>query len=299
MAEWISSMIAQTAKPGKLLEFHSGLVPAYRTRYAELQRESGPEYPPESGIRVSIADLTGEEARTVSVLVPCYVFDRIREVCVRNTGELRVAGGEALETVIRIRRIEAAVARLGTGLTILIRGTLNALSSLVREEAGSPAKVFGRTLNSLWMFWNGEHETEEETPAGRIPFTLDFRYEQVPAPAGRPGPGGLCPWRGVSICRKGAETASEDAGEHRVQEPWTVAVRAFDAGLQRNTRMPGFPGDGERNAEELRVSLTDDEMYRMVWCAERFLSQWERAHTEGFLAAHRACEAQTGRGRSQ
>ncbi len=324
MAEekYVSGMIAQVASTGKFLEFLDGLVPAYKAHYAMLQGAVGREYAPNSGIRISITDYSQEKSVAKNVLVPCYVFDEIGSVCLKNTGTLALHEGQVTQAVNSAFQTEEAVGRLGKTMGVIVNESLGALAAIVKnapvlkegekassgegkdasnqEEKNGNAVKFGKALKTVREKMAEMKLSSSDVKILQVPFGVDYSYSQVRVFADKTGPDGLCPCNTLTITRKSVMTGKDgkpligqDGNPVIMKKPWSITIQTFDAKpVKHENGTVSYSGATAKNKVNLTFSASDAEMHKAVWSVNHFITQWERAQLGSFIEGAQARSAQ-------
>lgn len=286
-----TGLIAQVASQDKFLEFMDGMTVAYPVDYAMLQGAVGNSHAPNSGIRVSISSHSEGSANAhVSALVPTYVFDQIKQVCISNLGSTDVRGDELVSAVNGIGRIYL-------GLNILLKEAKNAMAGAVtgNADSGTLTLALGKAIKKALLKLNGV--TEDKTKDDSVPLykklsinsQSDYKYSQVRVKNSKGGADAHVPCNTLSIKRAAFITDSQGK-EVEMRQPWSVCISKFEAKPKVHSNgTVSYDAASVRNKQSLSFMLSDDDMYRVAYSVEHFVAQWERAHLSEFMDG----EAQT------
>ena len=137
----IYGTIAKAASKNKFLDFRNALTLAYLEDYANLQGIGGNKHAPTSGIKLLIQD-NSSGSQKAQAIVPCYLIDKMLEVCRRNAIDMECDGTTA---AFQIDRIYRAVYELSKG---------------VKSACGRIIKQKGHPNGPLADFGNAAREAE-------------------------------------------------------------------------------------------------------------------------------------------
>ena len=208
----IYGTIAKAASKNKFLDFRNALTLAYLEDYANLQGIGGNKHAPTSGIKLLIQD-NSSGSQKVQAIVPCYLIDKMLEVCRRNAIDMECDGTTA---AFQIDRIYRAVYELSKG---------------VKSACGRIIKQKGHPNGPLADFGNAAREAEAvytdfqkyPMPGCGKPYA-DFSYRQERVnPYTRTGDG-FVRVSVIAIQRK-----QYNAKNEAMKLPWTVNISNFEA----------------------------------------------------------------------
>ena len=208
----IYGTIAKAASKNKFLDFRNALTLAYLEDYANLQGIGGNKHAPTSGIKLLIQD-NSSGSQKAQAIVPCYLIDKMLEVCRRNAIDMECDGTTA---AFQIDRIYRAVYELSKG---------------VKSACGRIIKQKGHPNGPLADFGNAAREAEAvytdfqkyPMPGCGKPYA-DFSYRQERVnPYNRTGDG-FVRVSVIAIQRK-----QYNAKNEAMKLPWTVNISNFEA----------------------------------------------------------------------
>lgn len=276
-------MIAQAAAKNKFLEFEDGLVLAYEKDYAMLQGYVGHSYAPNSGIRVRITDYTDKnDTKQASVLVPCYVFDKIDDVCKKNTGKYFIKGGDICDIESTNKSVKRMIANLLQGAQSAISDAYNKKQELLY---GMGVAVKSAKLKLTGKSDDGNPDPNVPKIAHlEVPVSCDYQYNQTRVQGEYPDANGFVKCSTLSISRATYGT-SADGKEQERKLPWNVKITTFKAKPKRfDNGTVAYDSKTVTDQLELQVSISDDEMSRCMFAVQHFISQWERASLGSFIS---------------
>ena len=310
-------MIAQVASTGKFLEFHDGLTPAYEEHYAMMQGAVGAKFAPNSGIRVMLSDYSEKDkgkSVTQDVLVPCYVFEEMKEICLKNTGTVALIDGVA-NALSAACNAEAEAAKTNASLVAMLTGVLSGLATVVKNSAEptkdgkkaadkateasakdgekfSPAAAFGKALKETRAKIAEEQIKKCSSRVVQVPFGVDYQYSQVRVYTNKAKAEGLCECKSLSIVRKSVMTGKDgspvignDGNLVTMKKPWTFNLSVFDAKpLEHDNGTVSYVSSSVKNKVTLTFSASDAEIHKATWSVEHFIEQWERSQLSGFIS---------------
>lgn len=281
--EYFSNTIVRIAGKNKFLEFKDGMTPAYTKHYAMLQGAIGKEYATNSGIQVEITDYTEKDnTKQKSVLVPCYVFEEIKDVCLKNNGSMTISSPEIVEMMNLGNRFY----RSYNGI---LKEMMTSIGSIIKNKPKEPLAEVGKALKVAFFRMNGKNDNGEASDAKSLsvvsfPFDVDWEYAQTRVNSSYPNPDGTCACSTLSIKRL-AYNRKSDGTVEKNGNPWFVTLSKFTA-FPRELPNGTVVYDSHkpiRDKVDLNFRTTDEEMMRGVYAVEHFIGQWERANLASFI----------------
>lgn len=281
--DYFNGLIAKAASSDKFLEFLDGMVFAYEKDYGMIQGAVGKDHAANSGIRVVITNYTGGKVTDkASALVPTWVFDQIREVCLRNTGEISLGKGEITETMT------AAVRHFG-GFRTVVSEAKSGLAAVVTGKETSTILAIGRALKAALFKLNGvteENQADLSVQAitdVKVPVGTTYSYQQVRVNTSSAGQSGLVPCNTLSIQRR--VSGKDASGRETVYKlPWFINISNFNARPKTHSNGTiSYDASTVENRKDCSFSLSNDDMFRCVYAIEHFVAQWERANLQHFV----------------
>lgn len=258
----IYGTIAKAASKNKFLDFRNALTLAYLEDYANLQGIGGNKHAPTSGIKLLIQD-NSSGSQKAQAIVPCYLIDKMLEVCRRNAIDMECDGTTA---AFQIDRIYRAVYELSKG---------------VKSACGRIIKQKGHPNGPLADFGNAAREAEAvytdfqkyPMPGCGKPYA-DFSYRQERVnPYTRTGDG-FVRVSVIAIQRK-----QYNAKNEVMKLPWTVNISNFEAvPNEQKNGTTSYRSNTKRNELNLFIQVSDDDMWRCCYSVAHFISVWEYSY---------------------
>lgn len=258
----IYGTIAKAASKNKFLDFRNALTLAYLEDYANLQGIGGNKHAPTSGIKLLIQD-NSSGSQKAQAIVPCYLIDKMLEVCRRNAIDMECDGTTA---AFQIDRIYRAVYELSKG---------------VKSACGRIIKQKGHPNGPLADFGNAAREAEAvytdfqkyPMPGCGKPYA-DFSYRQERVnPYTRTGDG-FVRVSVIAIQRK-----QYNAKNEAMKLPWTVNISNFEAvPNEQKNGTTSYKSNTKRNEVNLFIQVSDDDMWRCCYSVAHFISVWEHSY---------------------
>ena len=289
--KYISPTIAQAAVKGKFLEFQDYLVPAYMWDFAMMQGAVGKEHAPNSGIKLKITDYSVNGTTQISqALVPCYVFEQIQDICLKNNSRILVKGGD-------LCRMASTQNRVSTSYRTVINEMLGAIAEAVKN-GGNVLPLIGRSFKSAMQKLNGKNADNTVDPtltdylALSVPMACDYNYEQTRVNSSYPNADHTVPCSYLKIVRETYKRSANGQPEE-ARNPWSVTISQFAAMPKNHANgTVSYDSSTVTGKVELQCSISDAEMSRCVYAVQHFISQWERANLSSFIDGMYALDEQ-------
>lgn len=282
--DFYTGMIAQVANADKFLEFLDGMVPAFEKDYGMIQGAIGKDHAANSGIRIVITDHSGGKVTgKATALVPTWVFDQIRDSCLKNTGTPVLSGGVFAD-------LASSLSRFLAGFKVLLKEIKGAIAKIIEKKEEQPLAAVGKAVRTALYKTGGFNEdktidlTAQNFEGAPLGVNVDYCYRQVRVNPAAKAADGTVSCSNLTICRM---TAGKDAAGNGVvyKLPWKVSISNFSAKPNRhqNGTVSYDPKTVVRGTD-CSFSLSNDDMFRCAYAVEHFVSQWERANLGGFIA---------------
>ena len=281
--EYYSGLIAQVASKDKFLEFTDAMVPAYEKDYGMIQGAVGKDHAANSGIRVSIISYgEGKTKGRVSALVPTWVFEQIKDNCLKNCGEIILPQGDAVKLVnggIRaFHAFRTLLSEAKSGLVDVVTGKENdVLIALGKALRSAQFKVYGLTET------NTPDKTILQYSTLAVPFAVDYKYHQVRVNSSIASSNGTVPCNILTISRRSIGK-DLDGNDKVYNQPWCVNISSFFAvPVNHSTGTVSYDAATVDNRNDGNFYLSNEDMFRCAYAIEHFVSQWERANIDNFM----------------
>ena len=137
----IYGTIAKAASKNKFLDFRNALTLAFLEDYANLQGIGGGKHAPTSGIKLLIQD-NSNGSQNAQAIVPCFLIDKMLEVCRKNAVDMEYDG---TMVAFQVDRIYKSIYELAKG---------------VKSACGRIIKQKGHPNGPLADFGNAAREAE-------------------------------------------------------------------------------------------------------------------------------------------
>ena len=258
----IYGTIAKAASKNKFLDFRNAMTLAYLEDYANLQGIGGGKHAPTSGIKLLIQD-NSSGSQKAQAIVPCYLIDKILEICRKNAADLECDG---TTVAFQVDRIYKSVFELAKG---------------VKSACGRIIKQKGHPNGPLADFGNAAREAEsvytdyQKYPAAAFgkPYA-DFSYRQERVNPYSRSNDGFVRVSVISIQRKQFNARNES-----MKLPWTVSISNFEAAPnEQKNGTTSYRSNTKRNEVSLFIQISDDDMWRCCYAVSRFISAWEMSY---------------------
>lgn len=226
-----------------------------------------------SGIRLVLSETVNNESggykNEVTAVIPTWVFDQAKTVCQRSIGQpVYPNTGDVAAAILSQKKLYTAVHTLlnsltrglyevctqGDNLAVAVDTSVkDALESVSAEEGKSQTANF---LNA------GDAVQKSEVIYG-------YKTTQKMATTSN-----------LTMFAKTTIQRLTCSGQNR---PWTITIRNFHAVAQNNNGTPGYVKDSVEQDHSIAISISDNEMYRLAYTVEHFVSQWERSTLNTFI----------------
>ena len=259
----IYGTIAKAASKNKFLDFRNSLTLAYLEDYANIQGIGGSKHAPVSGIKLLIQDNSNGGSQKAEANIPCWLIDKLLEVCRRNAVDVQFDG---TATAYQVDRTAKAV-------QVLLKGLANACGNLVTgkvhprgpfAEFGSAVKKAGAVFTDFQQF---------PVPGFGKPYAeYSYRQERV-NPYSR-SQDGFVRVSVLTIQRKQFNAKGEV-----MKSPWSVNISNFEAAPNNQKNgTTSYQSNTKRNEVSLFIQVSDDDMWRCLYSVQHFISVWEMAY---------------------
>lgn len=269
----ISEVIAKTATKNKFFEIHDALVPAKEEHYAMLHGIGGAHYAPVSGLRLTITDNSVKANNNgvsvyVKATVPRHVISQIFDVCRNNVGEKHDMGiTSALSSIMQRQQMIVQ-----TATTAILQGIETCKNSVLGTgHPKGPVGDFGSVLKAAKQALT---QPVPPMPIAEKSF-VNFSYHQDRVNVYKINDHGKAFVSVVDIKRN--EFGTNGA---KMRSPWMIKIANFYAPYQthENGTMSFVNKESEfEDKQEAYILISDDDMYRMCYTTEHFISVWENA----------------------
>ena len=258
----IYGTIAKAASKNKFLDFRNALTLAFLEDYANLQGIGGGKHAPTSGIKLLIQD-NSSGSQKAQAIVPCFLIDKILEVCRRNAADMEYDGTTVAFQVDRIYK----------SFFELVKGVKSACGRIIKQKghANGPLADFGNAAREAESVYT-DFQKFPATAYGK-PYA-DFSYRQ-----GRVNPysrsnDGYVRVSVVSIQRKQFNAKNEV-----MKSPWSVNISNFEAAPnEQKNGTTSYRSNTKRNEVNLFIQVSDDDMWRCCYAVSHFITAWEMAY---------------------
>ena len=287
----IYGTIAKAASKNKFLDFRNALTLAFLEDYANLQGIGGGKHAPTSGIKLLIQD-NSSGSQKAQAIVPCFLIDKILEVCRRNAADMEYDGTTVAFQVDRIYK----------SFFELVKGVKSACGRIIKQK--------GHANGPLADFGNAAREAESVyTDFQKFPAMVygkpyaDFSYRQERVNPYSRSNDGYVRVSVVSIQRKQFNAKNEV-----MKSPWSVNISNFEAAPnEQKNGTTSYRSNTKRNEVNLFIQVSDDDMWRCCYAVSHFITAWEMAYgipliQSGVAAyeyqqnSYRQCQNQTSAG---
>ena len=258
----IFGTIAKAASKNKFLDFRNSLTLAFLEDYANLQGIGGSKHAPVSGIKLLIQD-NSNGSQKAEANIPCWLIDKMLEVCRLNAVELYVDGTNTAYQVDRATTaIQLFLKRLSVACSHMVTGKIHQSGPFA--EFGAAAQKAGAVFTDFQQF---------PIPGHQKPYAeYSYRQERV-NPYTRMNDG-FVKVSLVTIQRKQFNSMSEI-----MKSPWSVNISNFEAAPnEQKNGTTSYHSNTKRNEVNLFIQVSDDDMWRCLYAVSHFISVWEMAY---------------------
>ena len=258
----IYGTIAKAASKNKFLDFRNALTLAFLEDYANLQGIGGGKHAPTSGIKLLIQD-NSSGSQKAQAIVPCFLIDKILEVCRRNAADMEYDGTTVAFQVDRIYK----------SFFELVKGVKSACGRIIKQKghANGPLADFGNAAREAESVYT-DFQKFPATAYGKPYADFSYRQERV-NPYFRSNDG-YVRVSVVSIQRKQFNAKNEV-----MKSPWSVNISNFEAapnGQKNGTT--SYRSNTKRNEVNLFIQVSDADMWRCCYAVSHFITAWEMAY---------------------
>lgn len=258
----IYGTIAKAASKNKFLDFRNAMTLAYLEDYANLQGIGGGKHAPTSGIKLLIQD-NSSGSQKAQAIVPCYLIDKMLEICRRNAADLEYDG-----TIVAYQ-----VDRLYKSVFELVKGVKSACGRIIKQKGhpNGPLADFGNAAREAETVYTDYQKYP--APAVGKPYA-DFSYRQERVNPYSRSNDGFVRVSVISIQRKQFNAKNE-----QMKLPWTVNISNFEAAPnEQQNGTTSYRGNTKRNEVSLFIQVSDDDMWRCCYAVSHFISAWEMSY---------------------
>ena len=258
----IYGTIAKAASKNKFLDFRNALTLAFLEDYANLQGIGGGKHAPTSGIKLLIQD-NSSGSQKAQAIVPCFLIDKILEVCRRNAADMEYDGTTVAFQVDRIYK----------SFFELVKGVKSACGRIIKQKghANGPLADFGNAAREAESVYT-DFQKFPATAYGKPYADFSYRQERV-NPYSRSNDG-YVRVSVVSIQRKQFNAKNEV-----LKSPWSVNISNFEAAPnEQKNGTTSYRSNTKRNEVNLFVQVSDDDMWRCCYAVSHFITAWEMAY---------------------
>ena len=258
----IYGTIAKAASKNKFLDFRNALTLAFLEDYANLQGIGGGKHAPTSGIKLLIQD-NSSGSQKAQAIVPCFLIDKILEVCRRNAADMEYDGTTVAFQVDRIYK----------SFFELVKGVKSACGRIIKQKghANGPLADFGNAAREAESVYT-DFQKFPATAYGKPYADFSYRQERV-NPYSRSNDG-YVRVSVVSIQRKQFNAKNEV-----MKSPWSVNISNFEAAPnEQKNGTTSYRSNTKRNEANLFVQVSDDDMWRCCYAVSHFITAWEMAY---------------------
>lgn len=258
----IYGTIAKAASKNKFLDFRNALTLAYLEDYANIQGIGGNKHAPTSGIKLLIQD-NSNGSQKAQAIIPCFLIDKMLEVCRRNAVDMEFDGTTVAFQVDRIYKT----------VFELVKGVKSACGHIIEQK--------GHPKGPLADFGTAAREAESVyTDFQRFPMTAcgkpyaDFSYRQERVNPYSKTNDGFVRVSVLSIQRKQFNARNE-----AMKSPWSVNISNFEAAPnEQKNGTTSYRSNTKRNEVNLFIQVSDDDMWRCCYAVSHFISVWEMTY---------------------
>ena len=258
----IYGTIAKAASKNKFLDFRNALTLAFLEDYANLQGIGGGKHAPTSGIKLLIQD-NSSGSQKAQAIVPCFLIDKILEVCRRNAADMEYDGTTVAFQVDRIYK----------SFFELVKGVKSACGRIIKQKghANGPFADFGNAAREAESVYT-DFQKFPATAYGKPYADFTYRQERV-NPYSRSNDG-YVRVSVVSIQRKQFNAKNEV-----MKSPWSVNISNFEAAPnEQKNGTTSYRSNTRRNEVNLFIQVSDDDMWRCCYAVSHFITAWEMAY---------------------
>ena len=258
----IYGTIAKAASKNKFLDFRNALTLAFLEDYANLQGIGGGKHAPTSGIKLLIQD-NSSGSQKAQAIVPCFLIDKILEVCRRNAADMEYDGTTVAFQVDRIYK----------SFFELVKGVKSACGRIIKQKghANGPLADFGNAAREAESVYT-DFQKFPATAYGKPYADFSYRQERV-NPYSRSNDG-YVRVSVVSIQRKQFNAKNEV-----MKSPWSVNISNFEAAPnEQKNGTTSYRSNTKRNEVNLFIQVSDDDMWRCCYAVSHFITAWEMAY---------------------
>ena len=258
----IYGTIAKAASKNKFLDFRNALTLAFLEDYANLQGIGGGKHAPTSGIKLLIQD-NSSGSQKAQAIVPCFLIDKILEVCRRNAADMEYDGTTVAFQVDRIYK----------SFFELVKGVKSACGRIIKQKghANGPLADFGNAAREAESVYT-DFQKFPATAYGKPYADFSYRQERV-NPYSRSNDG-YVRVSVVSIQRKQFNAKNEV-----MKSSWSVNISNFEAAPnEQKNGTTSYRSNTKRNEVNLFVQVSDDDMWRCCYAVSHFITAWEMAY---------------------
>ena len=258
----IYGTIAKAASKNKFLDFRNALTLAFLEDYANLQGIGGGKHAPTSGIKLLIQD-NSSGSQKAQAIVPCFLIDKILEVCRRNAADMEYDGTTVAFQVDRIYK----------SFFELVKGVKSACGRIIKQKghANGPLADFGNAAREAESVYT-DFQKFPGTAYGKPYADFSYRQERV-NPYSRSNEG-YVRVSVVSIQRKQFNAKNEV-----MKSPWSVNISNFEAAPnEQKNGTTSYRSNTKRNEVNLFIQVSDDDMWRCCYAVSHFITAWEMAY---------------------
>ena len=165
----IYGTIAKAASKNKFLDFRNALTLAFLEDYANLQGIGGGKHAPTSGIKLLIQD-NSNGSQKAQAIVPCFLIDKMLEVCRRNAVDLEYDGTTVAFQVDRIYK----------SFFELVKGVKSACGRILKQSGHpkGPLADFGNAARGAETVYT-DYQKFPATAYGKPYADFSYRQERV------------------------------------------------------------------------------------------------------------------------
>ena len=258
----IYGTIAKAASKNKFLDFRNSLTLAFLEDYANLQGIGGGKHAPTSGIKLLIQD-NSNGSQNAQAIVPCFLIDKMLEVCRKNAVDMEYDG-----TMVAFQ-----VDRIYKSIYELAKGVKSACGRIIKQKGhpNGPLADFGNAAREAESVFT-DYQKYPAVACGR-PYA-DFSYRQERVNPYSKTNDGFVRVSVVSIQRKQFNAKNEI-----MKSPWSVNISNFEAAPnEQKNGTTSYKSNTKRNEVNLFIQVSDDDMWRCCYAVSHFISAWEMAY---------------------
>ena len=257
----IYGTIAKAASKNKFLDFRNALTLAFLEDYANLQGIGGGKHAPTSGIKLLIQD-NSNGSQNAQAIVPCFLIDKMLEVCRKNAVDMEYDG-----TMVAFQ-----VDRIYKSIFELAKGVKSACGRIIKQKGhpNGPLADFGNAAREAESVFT-DYQKYPAVACGR-PYA-DFSYRQERVNPYSKTNDGFVRVSVVSIQRKQFNAKNET-----MKSPWSVNISNFEAAPnEQKNGTTSYKSNTKRNEVNLFIQVSDDDMWRCCYAVSHFIAAWEMA----------------------